>query len=92
MIFTVVMRFSADNPSITLLPGICCDNLQYTNNFCYWAGICPHLAPAMVSVVCHGVLSSPWAVSAEMQDMCYSFLHHFYVAINIDPVNQFTSK
>ena len=88
MIFTVMMRFSADNPSIL----ICYDNLQYTNNFCYSAGICLHLTPPMVSALCHDVLSSPWAVSVEIQVMCYNLYMIFYVIINIDPVNRFTHE
>ena len=79
-------------PPFSLLPGICYDSLQHTNNFCYWAGICLQLTPPMVSAVCHDVLSSPLAVSAGTQGMCYNFYMVFYVIINIDPANRFACK
>ena len=40
----------------------------------------------MASGVCYGVPPSPWAASAETQDMCYHFFMLFYVCINIDPI------
>ena len=39
--------------------------------------------------VSHDVLSSPWTVSAEIQDMCYSFYMLFNICIDINPVYGF---
>ena len=64
-------------PPSSLLLGICCDNVWYISNFCYWGGICLHLTLPEVSAVCHDVLSSPWAMFAETQDMWYNFWCNF---------------
>ena len=74
--FTAAIRLPTTPPFFLLL-GICYGSLQCMNNFCFKAGICLLLSLPMVSVVCHGVWSSPWAVVAVTQGTCYNCLHDF---------------
>ena len=88
MTFVVVIRLHWYPPPSSLLLGICCGNLLYTNNFYYWSEICLHLALPMASGACHGVSSSSWAVSAEMWRVTIFYML-VYVCININPIYGF---